>query len=142
MPPLSFTDDFRAYDPKLTAVGANHKVFEQVFIPRTEEITEIPIVEFTYFDPDLAQYKTLTQGPVALTVNPGASGAQQMVQAPSALPSSVRDPLGIDIIDLKRSTPSWVMSAPLSRAPTSRITPGAMERCRLGCATRFRLTPI
>ena len=103
MPSLNPGDDFRRYDPKLIAAGGDHKVFEQVFIPRTDKIAEIPVVEFSYFDPASARYETITRGPYPLLVKAGSSAAApQLVQAPTT-PAADTSPLGIDIIDLKRT---------------------------------------
>lgn len=103
MPSLNLGDDFRRYDPKLIAAGEDHKVFEQVFIPRSDRVTEVPAVQFSYFDPEAGQYQTIQRGPYALAVKGGAAEAPQLVQAPSALASADASPLGIDIIDLKRN---------------------------------------
>lgn len=112
MPAIRLGDDFRQYDPKLVAAGDNHKVFEQVFIPRSDKIKELPPVSFTYFDPDAGEYKSIVKGPVALTVHGGGAATPQMVQAPTApATASTKDPLGIDIIDLKRTAPPvWTVT--------------------------------
>lgn len=112
MPPLNLGKDFRRYDPKLMASGRDFKVFEQVFIPRSDTIQELPPVTFSYFDPDAGVYKTIVKGPHPLSVKAGSSAAApQMVQAPSAAATELREPLGIDIIDLKRNEPEWVEMA-------------------------------
>ena len=107
MPSLHLGDDFRRYDPKLIASGRDHKVFEQVFIPRGDHITEIPPVTFAYFDPEAGKYQTIVRGPHPLMVKGGASDAPHVVQAPSILPAMDRAPLGIDIVDLKRHPVRW-----------------------------------
>lgn len=103
MPPLNLGDDFRSYDPKLIAADRDHKVFEQVFIPRSDAVKEIPPVQFSYFDPAAAKYQTITRGPYPLLVKPGAATDPQLVQAPALPVAPDRTPLGIDIIDLKRT---------------------------------------
>jgi len=108
MPPLNLGKDFRRYDPKLVASGNDYKVFEQVFIPRSDTINELPPVTFSFFDPDAGTYKTIVRGPQPLSVKAGSSvSAPQMVQAPSAVTIDQKEPLGIDIIDLKRSVQEW-----------------------------------
>lgn len=102
MPPVDFGPEFRAYDPKLTSTGRDHKQFEQVFIPRSDRITEVPPAEFTYFNPEQGAYQTITRGPFPLVVKAGERGDLQLVQAPSATTATDRTPLGIDIIDVKR----------------------------------------
>lgn len=108
MPPLNLGQDFRRYDPKLVGSGNDFKVFEQVFIPRSDSIHELPPVTFSFFDPDAGTYKTIVRGPQPLSVKAGTSvSAPQMVQAPSAVAVDQKEPLGIDIIDLKRSVQEW-----------------------------------
>lgn len=102
MPALQFGDDFRRYDPKLIASGRDHKVFEQVFIPRSDAIRELPAVRFSYFDPEAAAFRTIERGPYPLVVKPGAATAPMMVQAPGGMSPPDRGPLGIDILDVKR----------------------------------------
>lgn len=106
MPELKLGDQFRTYEPKLVTADGSQKVFEQIVIPRSDQITEIPPVSFFYFDPEAGTYITITRGPEPLTVRAG-SGAPQLVQ--SATPGSAtadRSPLGIDILDVKRSVPA------------------------------------
>lgn len=103
MPPLNLGDDFRSYDPKLIAADRDHKVFEQVFIPRTDAVKEIPPVRFSYFDPGSGTFQTITRGPYPLLVKPGVATDPQLVQAPALPGAPDRSPLGIDIIDLKRT---------------------------------------
>lgn len=114
MPPINLGDDFRRYDPKLVASGRDHKVFEQVFIPRIDTIKELPPVSFSFFDPELKKYQTIVRGPYPLLVKAGSSDAPLMVQAPSPLPQPDRAPLGIDIVDLKRNPGKWRSDAFIS----------------------------
>jgi hypothetical protein len=61
------TDKFKTYDPQ-TSVKDKQKIFEQIFIPKTDEAKEIPAVTFSYFNPQIGQYVTLKQGPFPLSV--------------------------------------------------------------------------
>jgi hypothetical protein len=112
MPSINLGDDFRRYDPKLIASGNDHKVFEQVFIPRSDRIRELPAVSFSFFDPEQMSYQTIVRGPLPLLVKAGSSEAPQVVQAPSSSPSPDREPLGIDIIDIKRTAAHWTQQYP------------------------------
>lgn len=130
MPKVDLGDDFRPYDPKLVSIGPDHKTFEQVIIPRHERITEIPAVTFSYFDPQQGAYQTLLRGPIPLVVKAGASGPQQLVQAPSASTASDRAPLGIDILGPKSKPAAWHAGRTLTsalRAPSpAHLTPMAV----------------
>lgn len=118
MPALALGDQFRTYDPKLIAADANQKIFEQVVIPRSDQITEIPAVAFSYFDPEAGAYQTISRGPEKLIVKAGAS-APQLLQSAATGPALDRTPLGIDIVDIKRSA----RGASNSLAAQNRIDP-------------------
>jgi len=107
MPSINLGDEFRRYDPKLIASGRDHKIFEQVFIPRNDRIRELPPVSFSFFDPEEGKYQTIVRGPFPLVVKAGSSDAPHVVQAPSSAPALDRAPLGIDIVDLKRNPARW-----------------------------------
>lgn len=70
----SFNDaNFKIYDPQIKDEGRD-KVLEQVIIPTSENVKEVPAAAFSYFDTETKQYKTITQGPFPITVsalNPG-----------------------------------------------------------------------
>jgi len=67
MPALSLTDNFKIYDPQIFEKD-NIKKSEQVIIPQSEDITEIPVIQFSYFDPQLKIYRTITKGPFPIHV--------------------------------------------------------------------------
>jgi hypothetical protein len=58
---------FKTYDPQVK-VDDNSKTIEQVIIPTAQDITEVPPLSFSYFDPQEKKYKTITQGPFAVKV--------------------------------------------------------------------------
>jgi len=49
------------------------KSFEQVVVPQSAEIKELPPVTFSFFDPDQKNYRTLTQPAIPLVVRPAGS---------------------------------------------------------------------
>ncbi len=63
--------NFKTYDPVIKDVD-NSRIVEQVIIPSSEEIKQVPAIVFNYFDPIAGQYKTITQGPFGLKVSPVA----------------------------------------------------------------------
>ncbi|HMO03327.1 MAG TPA: BatD family protein [Kiritimatiellia bacterium] len=107
MPAIELGDDFRRYDPKLIASGPQQKVFEQVVLPRTDQLSAVPPVTFTYFDPQQAAYQTIVRGPFPLLVKTGGATQPHLFQTPTVASSSIRQPLGIDIIGPKRAPESW-----------------------------------
>lgn len=57
------------------------KTFEKIVIPNNAEIESLPAIEFSFFDPQKEQYKTLRQSPIPLTVEPNLTKASQPVVA-------------------------------------------------------------
>lgn len=108
-------DAFKAYEarqvgdvPDPTAErGA--KTFEQVVIPRTEALKELPALRCSFFDPDAAQYRTVSAGPFPLTVHPSENGATALLlQVPGNAGGGDRSlVLGSDIIYLKSAPARW-----------------------------------
>lgn len=58
---------FKTYGPQIKNVG-DEKTAEQVIIPTSAGIKEVPALHFSYFDTSIKDYKTITQGPFAIQV--------------------------------------------------------------------------
>jgi len=67
MPSLSAGDDFKLYDPQLFEKD-NIKKSEQVIIPQSDRIKEVPAVEFSFFDPQIKKYHRIKRGPFSISV--------------------------------------------------------------------------
>lgn len=72
-PKLSRKQGWKSYTPSsefLKDGGPGHgkKVFEQALVAKDSTLSEIPAVEFSYFDPVAARYKTLASSPIPLTI--------------------------------------------------------------------------
>ena len=74
---------FEAYDPKYSeniAVNASgmsgSKTYEYLLIPRYGGTYKIPELQFSYFDPDRKQYRTIKSQPIEVTVEGGKSQPQ------------------------------------------------------------------
>jgi len=79
-PQPEFPADFEVYDPKseiksrFTSSGiSGKKTIEYTIIPRFGGSFQIPAVEFSYFNPKSAQYKTLSTESFTLEVEKGAN---------------------------------------------------------------------
>lgn len=104
-PPLNFKDDFKVYDADVKP-DKTGKVFEQVIIPKSEKITEIPEISFSFFDTKSGEYKRITRGPIPLTVNPLPKGEELRVFEPQENNTSAlrqKEILGKDIVYIKES---------------------------------------
>ncbi|MFK7899721.1 MAG: BatD family protein [Cyclobacteriaceae bacterium] len=78
LPSLNLPPDLELYDPevknsfKVTANGiSGSKTVNYLTIPRYAGIYKLPAIEFTYFDVNQKQYKTLKKGPFSLNVLAG-----------------------------------------------------------------------
>ena len=74
-PPLdqleALTKNFKIpTDPIAGTVDGNIKIFTQSIRPRDENVTEIPPIPFSFFDPDLDDYRTLYTNPIPIEVAP------------------------------------------------------------------------
>ena len=73
-PPLheqsTLTADFKVADEALAGfVQDDSKVFSTTIRPRREGITEIPPIQFSFFDPETESFATVVSEPIAITVN-------------------------------------------------------------------------
>lgn len=83
-PRINFPPDFEVYDPKINTnlnatATAGSKTFEYLLIPRHGGAYKIPAIEFSYFDPQARQYKTLRSDEYTLTVERGEEQPGQTV---------------------------------------------------------------
>jgi hypothetical protein len=60
------------------------KLFEQVILPQTTDVTEIPSVTFSFFDPGQKTFRTLSHPGIPLTVRSAGSVAAPTIAAPES----------------------------------------------------------
>lgn len=81
LPDFSTWNGFKTYPPTAKTEYSDPqglegaKTFEQIITPQNPEVREIPAFSLSYFDPDLNQYKTLSQPALAITVHPAGTAA-------------------------------------------------------------------
>jgi hypothetical protein len=69
-PEIAFPSDFEVYDPKInTDLNAGRKTVEYLIIPRAAGDFEIPVLTFSYFDPNTGKYVSQKAGPFGIKVN-------------------------------------------------------------------------
>ena len=107
-PKLDVIEGFNAYEPEVKT-QENSKVFTQVLIPGTEKITQVPKATFSYFDPIASQYKSITQGPIAVQVEKSKEELPSKVVEPvSAASKASEKELAGDIIYIKEAPGKWL----------------------------------
>jgi hypothetical protein len=109
-PVLENTKDLKVYQPAAKTQDGQ-KVFEQVVMPLNENVTRIPVVSFSFFDPSQGAYQTIKRGPIAIVVSKADQYAKpKLVEAQPTtaggkgvvIPQTQED-LGRDIIYIKDS---------------------------------------
>jgi tetratricopeptide (TPR) repeat protein len=105
-PSVAAGDRFRRYDAVAVKQeqATGRRVFEQVIIPREAGIGELPPVHFTFFDPSSESYRTITRGPVSLTVHASQVAQEPVLVVPPDATSAAAHPpekLGRDIVYIK-----------------------------------------
>ncbi len=76
--PVFQAPGFKSYELQIKDAGGG-KTAEQVIIPALASIKEVPALHFSYFDPSIRDYKTITQGPFDILVT--APGPDQEFKA-------------------------------------------------------------
>lgn len=79
-PEFELTANLEKYDPKVSdeisreGVIGGKKVFEYLIVPRLEGQYEVPAIRFSYFDPMIKQYKTISSEAIPVAVEKGEGG--------------------------------------------------------------------
>jgi len=70
--------DFKMYPAEVTTQITNReeavrgrKVFSKVIEPQKTDVKSVPAIVFSYFDPSIGQYKTITKDPMPIVVEAG-----------------------------------------------------------------------
>lgn len=103
--PAFFTDTvaYKAYEAKLSGDApapespGGIKRFDQVVIPRSDALMELPALSFSYFDPVAETFKTATAGPFPLHVSAadGQAAGSALLLAPGAAAASGASPAAL-----------------------------------------------
>ncbi len=118
-------DGFKAYPPTSSVEVTDQfgfqgtKTFEQILSPENTDIRELPAFSFSYFDPDVKQFRTLTHPATKLTVRPGGTSVAPVIAAKNGGTSSDTPPPQQDIVPIKQRLGSLSKTfAPLITQPT------------------------
>lgn len=112
-PALAESELFRVFPPRVTHTDLDRagvrgrRLFEQVIIPRTAESTEVPILEFSFFDPGKHEYVTIAQGPFPLELREGADIATRVVRGDGTTGDPRTRIVGQDIRYLMPAPDRW-----------------------------------
>ena len=106
VPRLASTEGFKTYEPQVTKKGGK-KIYEQLLIPKADEVREIPEVCFSFFNPSSERYETIRKGPFPVEVveQPESERTVKMVSMPGVEQMFYpEEKIGKDIIHIKENT--------------------------------------
>jgi hypothetical protein len=107
LPEMGAWRDFKTYPPTTHVeitdkLGINgSKFFEQIVVPQSTDVKELPAFSFSFFDPEKTNYRTLTRPAMPLTVRPGGSAPTPTVVA-AGRTSQANSPPPQDIVPIKQ----------------------------------------
>ena len=106
-PPILATNAaYKLYTPRILPSAENNTLlFEQIIIPQSTELNQIPAIHFSYFNTQDESFHTLTAGPFAIELTPGDQ-ARLLSSNPSPSELTLRT-LEHDIIHLKPQPKNW-----------------------------------
>ena len=111
-PAITASHDIKLYEARTVPTKTPDEVrFEQVIIPKSDSIKEIPAISFSYFNTKTADFRTITRGPFPITVESAPQNAAQVI---ATVPSTIQQEtkvLGRDIAYLKPRPKAWRMKA-------------------------------
>lgn len=119
-PSYADTDLYKTYEARQAgeapdaAAESGAKTFEQVVIPRSTDLAELPALSFAYFDPDAGAYRILSAGPFPLTVHASETGSNALLmQIPGGDHESHGRALvlGTDIVYIQPAPARWSTSS-------------------------------
>jgi len=85
-PSVAESEEWRVYPARLMNQEINNtqnsgrKIFEQIIIPRKPDISAIPALEFSYFNPREERYERIIRGPFPLTITGGEPATTRVVR--------------------------------------------------------------
>lgn len=104
-PNIVVGDDIKTYEPQVTKEDGK-KIYEQILIPKSDKVKQIPEIRFSFFNPKTGKYKTISKGPFSLNVvkQPKSEQGIKMVSVPGEeYRYSPPEEFGKDIIHIKDS---------------------------------------
>ena len=92
-PVLDVPAAFDVYDPDVSTLLersgnrlSGSKTFRYILIPRTNGSFEIPVIEFSWFDPDTDRYRTSRSAPIPITATGTATSPLSVTATTNGLP--------------------------------------------------------
>jgi hypothetical protein len=120
-------------DPLAGTVDGAMKTFTQTIRPTTTNVTQIPPIEFSWFDPAKGQYVTTRSQPIDIRVSPSERLANDRIEGATAVPAAARPGASRTEVD-----GGLVANA----APTAELLRDGRLRLGAGTAIVFGIPPM
>jgi hypothetical protein len=124
LPTQAAWHDFKTYPPTTDVKLADQlglqgtKTFEQIVVPQSSDIKELPSVSFSFFDPEAKLYRTLTQPAIKLVVRAGSGTPAPIIAAGKNPATESPAPPQQDIVPIKQRMGSLAqIGMPLAQRP-------------------------
>lgn len=101
-PKIRDTKNFKFYDASIKEEG-QQKSYEQVLIPLSDKVKQVPALDFTYFDTKSGQYRRITKGPFDIQVAPSEGGQAQVIDYQPQQEVIAPQKLGRDLVFIKEN---------------------------------------
>lgn len=102
IPKMESSPDFKVYEPQVKKED-DSRAFEQVVMPLSDKVKEIPRISFNFFNPESGRYESLGRGPFPISVSkPDKPEELKIVEShPAVVGFSEEEKLGRDIVYIK-----------------------------------------
>jgi len=118
-PQLSANDNWKTYNPteppRNVDTRDTNRTWEQAVVAKTDKVTEIPTLSFSYFNPVSETYVTRLSTPIPITIRPAPEAAQSSAAPSAAVPAAAQQP----------QTPAGALQA-AAGSPGSSGAPGSL----------------
>lgn len=99
---LEGSDLLKEYEPKLTP-GENKLIIEQVLRPLSSDVTEVPAVGISFFDPEKGAYLTVKKGPFPVKVEGTLKKEEGAFRMPFSAGEAPKREKALSVINIKES---------------------------------------
>lgn len=107
-PVIEESNQFKLYDARtVEADHPNMVKFQQVLIPSSSAVTNIPEIAFSYFNTQTTDFRTLKKGPFPVTVEAAPQRSAQVIATTPGTVMQETQILGRDIVYLKSQPSHW-----------------------------------
>jgi len=142
-PAIPTAPHLRIYDPRLSFSNAQEAVFECDVVPQSSDVRTIPSVSFTFFNPAMEKYVTLSKGPFELQfVEPTGPARGIPVYTPPARSSAAAcsERRSARLLSTSRRFWEWAVSAAAASGIIAAMLASLSRKSKPGLSAAAALT--